>query len=1119
MVPAIILTAMVAPLVDVGVASSSVSSVVVSSPTPSPIAQGQSATLTVTVTTSGTSTQHIYVQPSDITLTAAPAGVTLTSVTGPSCQSANSGLAFTATVATASNTPTGANTNGLTFQAQAHSSNNCSDATTYTGTGTASLPVASFTFTTQPPNGTMGTALSPPPVVTYKNTSGTAVNGAAIAISASGCGSLSGTTSVNTNSSGVATFSNLILSAAGSGCTLTASTSSGVTGGSLSTKSNTFSISGPPPAKVVFTGEPPPTGTAGTALASFNVSVETSGNSVVTSGTGSGDTIALTIASGPGTFDASSTLNVIAANGVATFNNVVLDTVGSYTLKATDSTESLTTTTSTPATVLSPGSAVQLAFTTQPVANANIQATGTGTFPVTVAIEDAYGNVETGLNSGSVTLAIGTNPSSGVLTCSGGLTANVSGGSASFTGCAITKAGSGYTLKATSSPSYLSPTNANPFNITAGSASQLVFGQQPSNAYVGVSMSPAVTVLIEDQNGNLTSSTSSITLTITTNPCGGSPVVTNGTVNAVSGTATFSSLQISKECIGYALTATDSTDGNITVAEQHLYCLCPRDQLGQCPARRRHRYGRLRDELRHLLLLLRLYDLVHFQYAVDHDRVVDHVTELPGQLDVPAHQRQLQRCRCRHRQRDELHREYPSDPSNGRWYRADRWAISERQRQRQLQHSGTVPLSETNFTDSVSGMASNVITRATGTLSGNVCSTLSGATVVTITGGHDSATLTNGCYQYTLTGTNNAGTVATATSAIVMVDTSQPSGGITSPSAGTISGTVSLSSTTASDSVSGIASVAYYACNTTCTGSPPGAAWTLLGTGSSGSPWSASWNTTTVANGSYTLKAVITSNAGDTATTAVVAVTVSNTYSFVLSNPGSPTAGTADSTAIAVQLQVNGSNTGTYRGSAYTGSHTIAFSGTAMAAAPNGTAATPASASLSFNSSGQATIAANTFTFYDAQIGTSLTATDSTNNITGTSGTFTVAAGTASNLAWTNPTFSSGTPSSPCLFTCTDTLGNSGTFKAYVSVTDLYGNIVTSIGSGHSVTVTTTATSGSNGTVTGGSLTFPSTGAATTSTEFTYTGPFSLFSSWTDVVQAATSGGTTYTSATATVTK
>ena len=79
-----------------------------------------------------------------------------------------------------------------------------------------------------------------------------------------------------------------------------------------------------------------------------------------------------------------------------------------------------------------------LTFTSQPASGQNIQATGTGTFAVSVAIQDAKGVVATNDNADTVTLAIasGANPGGGTLTCTGGLTATASSGVASFTGCA-----------------------------------------------------------------------------------------------------------------------------------------------------------------------------------------------------------------------------------------------------------------------------------------------------------------------------------------------------------------------------------------------------------------------------------------------------------------------------------------------------------------------------------------------------------------------------------------------------------------------------------------------------------------------------------------------------------
>ena len=82
---------------------------------------------------------------------------------------------------------------------------------------------------------------------------------------------------------------------------------------------------------------------------------------------------------------------------------------------------------------------------------------------VKVAVEDANGNVQTSDNSTTVSLAIGTNPSGGTL--SGGSAVTVASGVATFSGLSINNAGTGYTLTASSTPSYTAATSA-AFNIT-----------------------------------------------------------------------------------------------------------------------------------------------------------------------------------------------------------------------------------------------------------------------------------------------------------------------------------------------------------------------------------------------------------------------------------------------------------------------------------------------------------------------------------------------------------------------------------------------------------------------------------------------------------------------------
>src|SRR5207245_1807587 len=124
------------------------------------------------------------------------------------------------------------------------------------------------------------------------------------------------------------------------------------------------------------------------------------------------------------------TLNAVA--GVATFSTLNLDKVGSgYTLKATSSGLSSATTTGISVTA---GTATQLVVTTQPPTSA----TAGNPFGLAVKAEDAYGNVDP-TYSGTISLAIGSNPGGGTL--SGTLTASASSGSASFSGLSIDKAG------------------------------------------------------------------------------------------------------------------------------------------------------------------------------------------------------------------------------------------------------------------------------------------------------------------------------------------------------------------------------------------------------------------------------------------------------------------------------------------------------------------------------------------------------------------------------------------------------------------------------------------------------------------------------------------------------
>jgi hypothetical protein len=250
------------------------------------------------------------------------------------------------------------------------------------------------------------------------------------------------------------------------------------------------------------------------------------------------------------------TTTVNAVNGIATFANLSLNMVGTgYTLIASG--PSLTAATSSTFNI-TPGTASKLAFSVQP----SSAAAGASIAPaVTVTIEDAGGNTVTSATN-PVTIAIAANPASGVL--SGTAAANAVNGVAKFANLSLNKAATGYTISA-SSPSLASATSS-AFNITAGTASKLAFLTQPSNTPPGASITPPVTVAIEDSNGNtVTTSTASVTILIATNPGGGTLGGTT-TVSAVAGVATFASLTISSPGTGYTVSASSTGLTNATSA-------------------------------------------------------------------------------------------------------------------------------------------------------------------------------------------------------------------------------------------------------------------------------------------------------------------------------------------------------------------------------------------------------------------------------------------------------------------------------------------------------------------------------------------------------------------------
>ena len=372
-------------------------------------------------------------------------------------------------------------------------------------------------------------------------------------------GTLTGGSAV-TVSAGVATFSGLTVDKAGAGYTLVASSTPAYS----TATSSTFTITPGPATQLAFVGEPTDVGAGASITPEATVAVEDAQGNVETGDDSTTVSLAFGTNAGGGTLTGGSAVTV--SSGVATFAGLSINLVGTgYTLLASSSPSDASATSSS--FDVSPGTPTQLVFVQGPT---NAQAGTTIAPAVSVAVEDAGGNVETGDNATQVDLAIGTNPTTGTLT--GGSAVTVSAGVATFSGLSINNTGNGYTLVASSSPAYTSATSS-AFDIT-GAATQLVFVQEPSNALAGSAIAPAVTVAVEDADGNIQTSdnTTTVSLAIGTN-VGGGTLTGGGSVTVSGGVATFSGLSIDKVGAGYTLVA--SSVPSYTAAASTAFDITP----------------------------------------------------------------------------------------------------------------------------------------------------------------------------------------------------------------------------------------------------------------------------------------------------------------------------------------------------------------------------------------------------------------------------------------------------------------------------------------------------------------------------------------------------------------
>ena len=417
-------------------------------------------------------------------------------------------------------------------------------------------PAPTLMFIDQPPDGQAGEPLDPPVRVAVTDENGDVItddDGGPITIGLAanpGGATLSGTESV-TPVDGIATFSNLILDKVGTGYTLVAFRAD-----ATPSNSNPFDITAGAAARVVFTVHPG-NGTAGAPLRPVpTVAVQDALGNVVT---GPERTVTVRLADNPTDAELDGTRTVTTVNGIARFDDLTVNEVGSgYTLGASssglDGDESSSFS-------IAPGPPAALDFGQQPTT------TPAGEIidpPVTVRVLDAAGNlVETATIA--VTVSLAANPQAATL--GGTTTRNAVDGIATFDDLTVDKFGI-YALRA--SASGLEADQSNPFGIGAGLATRLGFRTQPPDGTAGTPLSPAVEVVILDALGNVVDAERTISVELVGGPSG---AVLGGNTSTTSeaGVARFTTLEIEKAGTGYQLRAeadglTSATSDGFSIA-------------------------------------------------------------------------------------------------------------------------------------------------------------------------------------------------------------------------------------------------------------------------------------------------------------------------------------------------------------------------------------------------------------------------------------------------------------------------------------------------------------------------------------------------------------------------
>jgi FKBP-type peptidyl-prolyl cis-trans isomerase 2/regulation of enolase protein 1 (concanavalin A-like superfamily) len=398
--------------------------------------------------------------------------------------------------------------------------------------------------TEPPPNVTAGSGFGL--VVSAEDAFGnvdTTFDGSVDLGSSPGSAPLGGTITA-TATTGVASFSDLILDQAAIGATLMASS------GTLTSATTTgIAVGAAPATQLVITTEPPPNVTAGSDF-SLAVSAQDAFGNVDPTFDGN---VRLALSNNPADGTLGGTLTATAKAGVASFSDPILDRAASGdTLQAASGTLTVATTTDID---VSAAPAVQWVITTEPPASVTA---GSG-FSLVVSAEDTFGNVDPTFQ-GNVTVALASNPGGDTLGGTASMSADA--GVAAFSGLTLEKSASAETLTVSGG---LGAATTDSMAVTAAPATHLVITSAPP-ATVAAGIPFGLVVSAEDAFGNVDPRYDGATaLTLASNP-GGAMLGGITTMTAAAGVMTYSGLTLDRAAAGDVIAISSGGLGGVSTS-------------------------------------------------------------------------------------------------------------------------------------------------------------------------------------------------------------------------------------------------------------------------------------------------------------------------------------------------------------------------------------------------------------------------------------------------------------------------------------------------------------------------------------------------------------------------